>query len=315
MLVHFRAKHADLVNEHGGCATYGIQNKLTPRLRMPSRFVDNISRDQWRFWKEMVKTNIKHDLKEGFAIPDGQNTNTAKHTIAAALLDVYIARGYLDRDDDCGGNGTLVLNAHNPMKVSFDRMDNELCHFPQGSANPTANIRFVPLFMNTAANIVAMHGSKTCDFVRECVRRDEDRVDFDGEAYVNALEQNYSKMDANGKLSKFYQSVTHSVRIDKKRKKNPYVTTVKQRYKEVTAQLRAQRARCAISGIIFDESGPFQLSLDAIDATKPHTPDNIRVVCWFLNPTDTSRMKKQPQDDDLPMAWTKERFLEYFGLV
>ena len=76
--------------------------------------------------------------------------------------------------------------------------------------------------------------------------------------------------------------------------------------------------RCEISRIPLRTNetygSPFQMSIDAIDPCKQHVPDNMRIVCRFLNPICTIRRLKGKTGSTGTVWWTPELFRQYFRI-
>ena len=59
--------------------------------------------------------------------------------------------------------------------------------------------------------------------------------------------------------------------------------------KAMYTKFKKQRMICPIThGAMTLAAGPFQVSLDAIEASKGHVNGNLRFVCWFVNGTQIS---------------------------
>jgi hypothetical protein len=59
--------------------------------------------------------------------------------------------------------------------------------------------------------------------------------------------------------------------------------------KAMYTQFKKQKMICPIThGAMTLAAGPFQVSLDATEASKGHVNGNLRFVCWFVNGTQIS---------------------------
>ena len=211
-----------------------------------------------------------------------------------AICD-YVAPSQCALDMHRLGFGKHLWNA-----VSLDRIDNTLPHFPD-LKNPCANIRFVMSGLNTSANVTS-HGDRTCALFREKMR---DASDEAGMVFVNRMQKSRGK---DGRKTCVYTSCDSASKQDRKRGEKVSAKDIFLQGKQVLCQ---QSGRCAVSGIVFEDRGPFQASLDAVNPTKPHS-GNLRWVCACLNRVDHSRSKTY--EDETSTAWTPHRFYLYLGL-
>lgn len=250
--------------------------------------LDLIGKAAWKWWCNKVRVCIQGDVQAGRCYRGRLRDANACATL---LLQTYAARGYLElAHDDAGGilPSPMKMKSFSWDAVSFDRIDNDREHFPSPHEDILENVRFVITPMNTSCNIVATHGANTCAVLRKRILADRGRAWNPPSIY---------------KACKSYEGAVYR---DKKRYGAGNLAV-----EDAIGVFFSQNGRCSISGIVFDASGPFQPSLDAIDPTQPHTRDNIRYVCRFLNACDHSRMS---QADPRAFAWTRERFLQYVGL-
>lgn len=56
-------------------------------------------------------------------------------------------------------------------------------------------------------------------------------------------------------------------------------------YEFIWTRLESNGFKCEITGIPFnwESRSPTGLSIDRIDPALPYTPENIRLVCWWIN--------------------------------
>jgi hypothetical protein len=79
--------------------------------------------------------------------------------------------------------------------------------------------------------------------------------------------------------------------------------------------LKKQEGLCKVAKIPMSlESGPWLMSCDAIDPLLGHVPDNLRLVCLYNNPQDTSKQNKD-LTDTTPHSLTTEIHDEYWRIV
>jgi hypothetical protein len=70
-----------------------------------------------------------------------------------------------------------------------------------------------------------------------------------------------------------------------------------------------QRGRCAVSGQKMTlTKGFFQVSLDRINNLRPHTIDNVRLVCACFNSTECDSGKAYEHADDVGSGWCLTRY-------
>ena len=70
-----------------------------------------------------------------------------------------------------------------------------------------------------------------------------------------------------------------------------------------------QRGRCAVTGQKMTlTEGMFQVSLNRIDNLRPHTIDNVQLVCACFNCIERDSDKKYEHDDDIGSGWSLTRY-------
>ena len=337
MVRHYRKAHKELLNEDGSSKQHPeIKAKRSSPIFIPERFKARVDKATWEqlhdkggyaFLVQMVRTSIHRDLdNKNFKPADIKYCksldNERIHKIAQEILHYLIDHNMLTpgAKDEAGGclpNG-FVLKPHGGVfALGLDRRDNELPHFPKdGTAiGPDSNLRVVVKAINTRANIVVDYGAETCARLRQAM------LDPVTDADLNAAwlrEQDATTRKNNGKKvhNAAYNSCKSSYQRDKLCKAAfPDINAFFRHCLELWAQ---QGLLCALSGILLQgkdcEDSFFKMSLDAIDPTKGHVPENLRWVCQGLNSTNRDKDKRVHCEDDLPSEWNRERLAAYVGV-
>ena len=322
MVDHFRKDHADLCEPSGSCAEHGIQPKGASNIYKPEDV--GLNNYEWMFLKTMVGRSLCDDVKKEkkynspFANSvkqlKGSPHNERVHELTRSLYHWWI-ENQPDRHDMVGGCIPLELFAHATWMVSPDRIDNTKEHFVDGGF---ANIRFVPLKLNTPYSFVQEFGTQTREKLRELYLAP--KQDTDVEAWIAGLRA-LPKDHEQNIVCRLYHSakLRTKTRCRKINQPIPKPPTHTDFFENIFAvALRRQHGRCAITSFEMNEnlvgSKCFQMSLDRTDPTILNYWDlgNIQIVCCGAQIIDSKR--KQVMDEDGDSAWSTELFLEYIGV-
>ena len=267
-----------------------LPEKKTSRLPVPPRFADR--NDEFRFVKDMVHSNIKHDLvirhrwtKEDAAHLDTINTNTEKHRIASEIMDHLVEHNMFDSPyvDAAGGfiRDGLQFRKHGGLfKASLDRNDNDRPHYLPG-AHAMANLTILPLCLNDRTNPFHHHGSNLCAVLRkkaqEPVSAEQVRAAIEFESKptrkVNGEKTNMQLYQCCGGVWQKKTDECHQA-----------FATRNKAWRWALNRLKEIECRCELSGIFMlgatasEEDKMYQMSIDAIDPVKGHVPGNMRIV-------------------------------------
>ena len=102
--------------------------------------------------------------------------------------------------------------------------------------------------LNTSANVTS-HGDRTCALFREKMR---DASDEAGMVFVNRMQKSRGK---DGRKTCVCTSCDSASKQDRKRGEKVSAKDIFLQGKQVLCQ---QSGRCAVSGIVFEDRGPFQ---------------------------------------------------------
>lgn len=268
----------------------------------------------WTFVKRMVMRNdysdkcklhrwSKQDREE--LLP---RNNDTRHEIAVKVYNRWKSMGIYD---DAGGyiKGGLHLRKFSLHKLSLDRIDNDRPHF---ICNELVNLNFVSSGINTACNIVSIHGGKTCAFLRE--RSKKPITEAEIQIILQRERNKYAKYDGKGKMNIVYCSCKHAWSKDG----HLYFKSLDEMFIYVYDLFIKQRAKCNTTEFLMDEHAGtkmikgvrlFQPSLNAKIPRLGHRRGNLEWVCAFVNSTD--RDKQNDIDDGVPTGWEKPSFKSY----
>ena len=180
-----------------------------------------------------------------------------------------------ERYDMIDGKVTMDFIRHSTNKLSLDRIDESKPHF-LSLQHPFANIRIVPLKLNTPSSLIQLYGDDTRAKIKELVLDHRD-IDIDMEAQISA----YKKLPK--RTSIIYCMYRHCIYNGEHRHQNinapiPQTPSFEQFQERVFEMLRRQHGKSAVAPFIFNYNfdGPkqFQISVDRID------PTNINYWDW-----------------------------------
>jgi hypothetical protein len=275
--------------------------------------------DGWKLIKEIVRTNDKNDKrkKSRWSKEDNQELdardNKIRHEIAIQMYERWQDMGEYD---DAGGyiKGKLHLMRCSLHKLSADRIDNDRPHF---IGNGLSNLNLVSAGINTRCNIVSIYGNKTCEMLRERIKK----IITQAEIQVILEREKKSGFRCDGKSinNVVYASCLSAYNRDGKL----YFASVGEMFTYVYDLLVQQKAICARTKFLMDEhvgtkkrlknsTNLFQPSLNAINPSLGHRPGNLEWVCAFVNSVDND--KKNNKKGDVATGWTKESFKSYIGV-
>lgn len=258
----------------------------------------------------MVRHHVRNDERRTGGTGTGHD-NATVHRLAAQIA----RRLKDDLCDDFGGSVPLVLRPHGGLfALSLDRIvdtdqDGYRVHFPDPD-NAFANVRIVPQCLNVPSfNKFATHVQRD---VRRAVRRAVRRV-----VRLGPLLR-YESRKRRGKRTTLYSCCENAVFRDPLAR--AHFGTAVAMWKWARVRLKGIGGRCEISGIPLetnerttkDRKSPWQMSIDAVDPVLGHVPGNLRLVCRFLNCTNSDKKKTYDDPGDGASAWTKQIFKEYF---
>ena len=301
-------------------------NMRKHNIRPPKRHCcpPGFDKYEFAFVKRLVETSIKNDILAG---RDGQVDS--KQNIAIAVYKRWQGLSGTDENrGNCTGPCTIVLYPHSLFSLTLDRIDDSKPHFVN---NTLDNVCFTIRGMNTHTSLGK--GPDTC--ARLCAEMQ--RV-IPEEDVIAALEREKKCMNIavarsfgfdRSRHNTLYLSVLKAFNSDALCRKS--FGTVNQVFKYCYQLYADGNARCNISRIFFSGHAynrvkgngrylphPFAPSVDAIEPAKGHVPGNIRIICKFLNATDTSKLdtkkeKRAQSQGAIPHAWTKELWNHYVG--
>jgi len=290
--VHIRAKHPEKA------APY------TAKIKNPS----SLSNEEWQFVKQMVRTCIHDDTRKKIS-PEHRviveaMTNQTKHDLTLQLVNEILKTPE-----------KWILRAHGGLfKLSLDRIENKhehehehdgytCIHFPDIS-NAFANIQLAHLCMNTQKIRL------TIEEVQHKVYATVTETDVDN------LYEYENKKRRNRKQTTLYSCVCGIFKRDEKARAT--WKSVDTMWRWACSRLKEISGRCEISQILLqtnEHPSNWQVSIDAIDPVKGHVPGNLRLICLFLNCTNTDKTKNYEDEHDGVSAWTPELFRTYFKIV
>lgn len=251
-------------------------------LQNPFRHASRERMDEFTFVRRLVSNCIGSDIRNKVfsdkkqALLDHFRGSEVLHDISLKVLQRF--KKMDPTKDDAGGNlpaPGMLLRTHALWALSLDRIDNKKTHFSFDYSKLLDNLNMVILGMNNGSCIVSKHEKNTCAVLR---RRMKDRPT---RKEVNAALDKLVKMKAYQHFkTKAVCSMRNVWRRDSETRRyfdNDWFLFVEY----CKALLIAQDYMCALSGIFMGRAGGeddkfFQVSLDAIEATKHHVPGNLR---------------------------------------
>ena len=165
------------------------------------------------------------------------------------------------------------------------------------------------------------HRENFCSFLRTVIRYQRLFPKTNEEIeHALAYEASGSRM-VNGKQirNKLYKCCRRIWEKDKDEKEvRASFDTLNDFFEAMKKLLKEQKCRCAISDIFMlgrteRKHHPFGMSVDAIKPSKGHVKENLRIVCWFMNPINKDNDKKRRDKNDGQSIWTPGSFQRYLG--
>ena len=256
---------------------------------MPSCYKGKVTKEEWRFAKQMVASCAQSDTRR---FKSAKLTNEQIHRRATEVIDEVLRRGLLKPGgvDDMGGCGPLLLQPHALMKLSLDRKDDTKPHFTPGR-QALHNLQLVPYGINThrkipnvRAGVEAAKARTTPTPYGACAK-----------ASVGGIWRRKRKGDHKRKDE--YSDLKCHAEFE----------TLEDFKGWVERLYREQGGRCAITDVPFG-TGPGtweQPSLDAINPRLGHVPGNLRWICAGFNSGNYDAKKTYDALDDAPTLWTR----------
>lgn len=251
-------------------------------LQNPFRYGSRERMDEFIFVRRLVSNCIGSDIrnkmfhKDKKALMHQFRGSEVLHDITFKVLQRF--KKMQRTTDDAGGRVPapgMLLRTHALWALSLDRIDNKKPHFSFDYYKLLDNLNMVILGMNNGSSIVSKHGKNTCAVLRQRMKDRPTRKEVN--AALDTL--------ANSKAHQYYKtkaicSMRNVWRRDKETRRyfdNDWFLFVEY----CKALLIAQDYMCALSGIFMgraegEDDKYFQVSLDAIEATKHHIPGNLR---------------------------------------
>jgi len=287
------------------------------KLRKPADLA--VTDKEFAFVKNMVRTNIKSDIehihKKPVSEQDKSKLKAMYNNKTVQMLSVQIVRHMMTRGmcahepvvDDNGGILPQGFNirAHGGLyKLSLDRkLDHKngfyCIHFPN-LENALENINLVALLANVRYKASKKQRQDRYD---EFNKKSEEQLGKEFEQIWETSRKRYTKAFKVRKSTPLYRHATSFFSRDKKcrvdfKESSDY-------WKYILKLLIEQEGRCAVSKLPMSlESGPWLMSVDAIDPKLGHVRGNLRLVCVCNNPVDTSKQNTNLNDSTLTSLTT-----------
>ena len=310
MYTHMRKKHPE------------VELDVKPQakhIKCPQELMKLVEQHEYGTLVTDVRNHIQGDIKKfpGHEFTKTINNNISIHEIAQALLRTWLTKN-TDRRDMLGGNVSLEFVSHSSNKLTLDRKDDSLPHF-LSYEDVFANLRTVPLKLNTQYSLIQLFGDDTRAKVKSMVLEHRS-IDVDVEAQITA----YKQLSKNKYKNLIYCHYNNCKKRNKTRHQKihaplPKVKSFEQFQEQFFKSLCKQKGKCVISGLVlnynFTGYTQFQISVDRIDVHDINywNWDNLQLVCVALNVIDHSRRKKYKSDeDDEGAGITPEWFYNYF---
>jgi uncharacterized C2H2 Zn-finger protein len=248
------------------------------------------------------------------------NNNETSHMIARQYCEHMNKEGMFASENVIDDNGGLikhgfVFEKHGGLFApSFDRIEDNYTvngqtfyklHYPDPE-NALENINVVALMANVRCKASTATIQERYDIYKN---KSEDQREKE---FKKVLE--ISKIAThNGKNTPLYGHARNFWKHDKLCK--GAFDTYQAYWQHMLVLLKKQEGLCKVAKIPMSlESGPWLMSCDAIDPLLGHVPDNLRLVCLYNNPQDTSKQNKD-LTDTTPHSLTTEIHDEYWRIV
>ena len=257
-----------------------------------------------------IRNKVFSDKKQ--ALVDHFRGSEVLHDISLKVLQRF--KKMDPTKDDAGGDlpaPGMLLRTHALWALSLDRIDNKKTHFSFDYSKLLDNLNMVILGMNNGSSVVGKHGKNTCAVLRRRMKNRPTRKEVN--AALDELVKSKAYQHFKTKAMCSMRNVWRRDRETRKYFNNDWFLFVEY----CKALLIAQDYMCALSGIFMGRAGGeddkfFQVSLDAIEATKHHVPGNLRWVCYCLNPIDMSKTNQHA--NNVLTNWVNKGFRHYVAL-
>ena len=326
-------------NKHSGNYEASIISDIRSYTKIPVKYENTKQIETFRYIKrqvvhhyinkDMVRTvkNLKtglSELKYKDCLQDMKTiTDEEKNAFAEAITDNIFANKLCDPHLD------VVSGCYFPFGLNFrangglflgspDRKNNAKPHFLHGQSWDK-NLRLTALAFNNFMNLLNTIGASGDATSRDVVcAKIAEEISFEERRAMLAIAK---KKDH---INKLYDSCSGRYRYEKKGK---HKAIVEEQFPDCSdfqkhhlEMYKEQGQRCSISNI-FLICNPknalealFQPSLDAKVAALPHVKGNTRIVCAFLNPSDTSSYHNAGVSYPVH-CWTTELFRTVFRVA
>jgi len=236
------------------------------------------------------------------------------HKIARQICEYMNAKGMFASENVIDDNGGLIKHGfvfeyHGGLfNVSLDRIEDNADGFYKlhytNLENALENIHVVAQMANVACKAsTATIQKKVTDFEN----KSEDQREED---FKKVLEFSKKKTQ-NGKATPLY---AHAQKFWTDECKGAF-DTYQAYWRHLLGLLEKQEGLCAVAKIPMSlESGPWLMSCDAIDPRLGHVPDNLRLVCFYNNTPNHSKLNKD-LTDTTPTSLNTVLHDEYWRIV
>jgi hypothetical protein len=291
-------------------------------LRMPEEFETFMKRKQYAIIVKRIKSIIQRDrtkhnvTEEDKAKLLAMDNRETHHMIARQICEHMNLFGMFANENVIDDNGGLIVHgfvfrSHGGLfNVSLDRIEDNAdgfykLHFPDPK-NALKNIHVVAQMANVACKAsTATIQKKVTDFENKSV--EQRKKDFKKVLDIS------NKKTQNGERTPLYAHANNTWANDNKCK--GAFDTYQAYWKHMLVLLEKQEGLCKVAKIPMSlESGPWLMSCDAIDPRLGHVPGNLRLVCFYNNPTNHSKQNKDP-NDPTPHSLNTVLHNEYWRIV
>jgi len=264
-------------------------------------------------WKYKVTEEDKIKLTE-------MNNNETRHMIARQICEHMNKEGMFADENVTDDNGGLIKNGfefenHGGLfNLSFDRIEDEYTV----NGQTFRKMHFTNL-ENALENIhvVAHMANVQCKASTKMI---QDRYDIYKNKSEDQREKEFKKVleiskisTHNGKNTTLYQHAKNTLKKDEQCK--GAFDTYQAYWRHLLVLLEKQEGLCKVAKIPMSlESGPWLMSCDAIVPKKGHVPGNLRLVCFYNNPPDFSKLNKD-LTDTTPTSLNTVLHDEYWRIV
>ena len=268
-------------------------------------------------WKHKVTEEDKIKLEK---MNNPETRTETYHMIARQYCEHMNEEGMFANENVTDDNGGLIKNGFEFEKhgglfaPSFDRIEDEYTvngqtfhklHYPDPE-NALENINVVAFMANVPCKASTAKIQERYDIYKN-KSEDQQKKDIDVVLEISQKStHNGKKTPLNGHATNFW--------ADDKQCHGAF-DTYQDYWQHMLVLLKEQEGLCKVAKIPMSiESGPWLMSCDAIDPLLGHVPDNLRLVCRYNNPQDTSKQNKD-LTDTTPTSLTTELHDEYWRIV